>query len=424
MTTASRPILRPMLGALLFLAAASILIMRTTRGGEWQWDFGIYSAASRAWVAGENPYDEPALHERWRRETSGDSSITEISWLQSIVPPTTLVMLAPFAMLPRASAFAAWYAFNLLALTAAGAAALATSGLSLRQFRGWALLAAIALLGPVQSGVHAGQPAIAAAACIVVAIWCESRDRPIAAGVLLALATALKLQLGAPLIVLALYRRRWRAGGVATAVFALVALVAVGRLQVAGIAWWGDWMANIHRSASNGAPNDFTDANPTRDHLLNLQLPLYAITASRQAAMTLSLLIGGVLAIVYAIRLHRTPTKILLAVAPAAALTLLPIYHRYYDATLLIIPLAWAFAALTDQAYRPWPIVVLGLIAPFVLPVGWAMNLVKRGYVSAAIAAQPWWQILIFPLQVWLLLALTIALIAALPTAVPHETEN
>jgi len=424
MTTASRPILRPMLGALLFIAAVSILVMRTTRGGEWQWDFGIYSAAARAWVAGDNPYDEPALHERWRRETAGDARITEISWLQSIVPPTTLVMLAPFAMLPRASAFATWYAFNLLALAAAGAAALAMSGLSLRQFRGWALLAAIALLGPVQSGVHAGQPAIAAASCIIIAIWCESRDRPIAAGLLLALATALKLQLGAPFIVLTLYRRQWRPAAVATALFALIALVAVGRLQVAGIAWWGDWMANIQRSASNGAPNDFTDANPTRDHLLNLQLPLYAIIGSRQFATALSLLIGVAFAIVYAIRLHWTRAKILLALAPAAALTLLPIYHRYYDATLLIIPLAWAFAALTDPAHRRWPIIVLGLIAPFVLPVGWAMNLVKRGYVSAAIAAQSWWQIIIIPLQVWLILALAIVLIAALPRAEPHKAEN
>jgi hypothetical protein len=421
MTSPRRPILRPMLGLLLLVAALSILVARTTRGGAWQWDFGIYSAASRAWIAGENPYDEPALYERWRRESASDFGDTtgDISWLQSIVPPTTLMAIAPFALLPRPAAFASWYAFNLFALAAAGAAALAMTGLRLRQFRAWALLAAIVLLGPVQSGIHAGQPAIAAVACIVVAIWCASRGRSIAAGVLLGVAAALKLQLAAPFILLALYRRQWRTAAVASIVFAAIAVAAAGRLQVAGIEWWGDWIANIRRSATNGGPNDFTAANPTRDHLLNLQLPLYAITGSRQIATTLALLLCTAAAIVYAVRLRRgkamTSAEELLLVAPAAVLTLLPVYHRYYDATLLIIPLAWAVAALAIPSSRRRAIIVLALIAPFALPVGWATNLIKRGYAPESFAGQSWWQIVVMPLQVWLLVALAIVLIAAIP---------
>jgi hypothetical protein len=418
-----------MLGLLLFVAAVAILIARTTRAGEWQWDFGIYSAAARAWVAGENPYDEPALHERWQRETqnaadANGSATGDISWLQSIVPPTTLLMLAPFAMLPRGVAFATWYAFNLTALAAAAAAALAMTGLTLRQFRALALLCAIVLLGPVQSGVHAGQPAIAAAACIVIAIWCESRDRTIAAGVLMGLAAALKLQLAGPFIVLALYRRQWRTASVASALFALIAVIAIARLQLAGIPWWHDWMGNIHRSATNGGPNDFTNANPSRDHLLNLQLPLYAIIHNRSFAIAGSLLLCTIAAAVYAIRIRRIGNEHLLVAAPLAVLTLLPIYHRYYDAILLIIPLACAFARLDDRLFRRRAIAILALMTPFILPVGWATNLVKRGYVSPSIAAQSWWQILVMPLQVWLLLGLGIVLITVLSPARPPKGEN
>ena len=39
-------------------------------------------------------------------------------------------------------------------------------------------------------------------------------------------------------------------------------------------------------------------------------------------------------------------------------------------------------ATLAVPLWRRWAVVVLVLIAPFVLPVGWATNLVRRGYAQ------------------------------------------
>jgi hypothetical protein len=166
------------------------------------------------------------------------------------------------------------------------------------------LAAFILMLGPVQSGVQAGQPSLAATACIVFAISFDLRDRSIAAGCLLALAMALKLQLAAPFMIYFAFVGRWRSVFVAACAFATVTLVSIARLQLAGIPWMTDWLANVRRSTGPGGLNDFA-AGVAMDHLLNLQLPLYAITNSRTVANIATLITVLAAAILYATNVRR-----------------------------------------------------------------------------------------------------------------------
>jgi hypothetical protein len=66
---------------------------------------------------------------------------------------------------------------------------------------------------------------------------------------------------------------------VAACTFAAITLVSIARLQLAGVAWMTDWLANVRHSTGPGGLNDFA-AGVAMDHLLNLQLPLYAITTA------------------------------------------------------------------------------------------------------------------------------------------------
>jgi len=373
------------------------------RGKYWQWDYAIYSAAARAWAHGQNPYDEQMLYAQWRQQAHAPT--TDISWLQSIVPPTTLLLISPIALVP--GEFAIWFALNCAAL---GAIVLATAMLmhiadarAALVFAAWCLLA-----GPVQSGISAGQPAIIATALIVLAMLFEQKRNWLASGVLLGFAIGLKMQLAAPFLLYLLYRKSWRAAAVAITVFLIIGAAALLRLQLAGVAWLSDWLQNIHRSATNGGPNDFLTANPTRDHLLNLQLPLYAILRSRALANAGAAIIVALLIVWY---LFRRKSESLDSLAPVAAITLLPIYHRYYDGTLLVIPMAWA---LINWRRRDGKI-LLALLAFFLLPVGWATNLLHRGYLPATVAQHAWWNVLVMSLQSWILLAIAVVLIAALP---------
>jgi hypothetical protein len=263
-------------------------------------------------------------------------------------------------------------------------------------------------MGPIQSGISAGQPAMAAVALIVLCIWFNSRGSTAVAGILLGLAMAFKLQLAAPFVVYFFFIRRWRVGTISVFAFGLIAAIALLRLQAANVVWLGDWIENIRRASTNGGPNDFTTANPNRDHLLNLQLPMFAIFGTRLVANLIAAAVTMVLLAVYAIWLARADKRHgTLALIPLAAITLLPVYHRYYDATLLVIPLAWAMSRHRTAAGR----LVLVLLLPFFLPVGWATNLLRRGYLSGNVTHHLWWNASVISLQSWIILMLSIILV-------------
>ena len=410
----ARPSLPQIAAAALLVLALTWFALRTgPRAGYWQWDFGVINQASRAWLAGQNPYDENALRRAWRASPV-EGWLEHIDHVESLLPPPTLALMSPTALLPRRAGMIAWHALQWTLLIATIAALCSVVQLRQTDARALALAAGVFLLGPVQSGVQAGQPVVPAVACIVFAIALDARDRTTAAGILLGVAMALKLQLAAPFLVYFVFVGRWRTGLAAACLFAAMTLIGIARLELAGVPWWTEWLANVRRSTGPGGPNDFA-AGVSTDHLLNLHLPLYAITGSRGVAKAGAMLIFLAAAVVYAVRLRQaggdTPRDTLRLVAPVAVLALLPVYHRYYDATLLVIPLA--VVMVTASAARR--LVVLALLFPFALPVGWATNLVNRGYVPPAMADSLLWQILIIPLHVWLLSGLAAVLIAAIP---------
>jgi hypothetical protein len=340
--------------------------------------------------------------------------LEHIDHVESLLPPPTLMVMSPLALLPRGAALWVWYAVQWALLIGAIGTLCSLANRPALDPRAMLLAAGVLLLGPVQSGVQAGQLSLPATACIVLALALDVRGRPIVAGCLLALAMALKLQLAAPFIVYFALCSRWRIVFAAACLFAGITLLAIIRLELADVDWMSTWLANVRRSTGAGGLNDFA-AGVAMDHLLNLQLPLYAVTGNRAAAQIGALALVSIAAIVYALRLRRAadgPTRNPLPlIAPLAVLTLLPVYHRYYDATLLIIPLAWAVARFP----RSRAALVLALLIPFILPVGWATNLVNRGLLPPSVTPTTGWRILIMPFQVWLLAALAIALIAAMP---------
>jgi hypothetical protein len=412
------------IGTMVLIAAAALFAWRTViRNVSWEWDFAIYSAASRAWGAGQNPYDEQLLYQNWK--SHGGAMVGDISWLQSIVPPTTLALIWPFAALPRRVSFWAWYGFNCAWIVAIVFMLIELAKLRDRAALGLILAAWVLLLGPIQLGVVAGQPAVPAVGLIVAAMLCAGRGRDVLAGVLLGISAGLKLQLAGPFIAYfvvmcgmgisssrhgrdAHATKRWQLAISAGVTFLVIAAIGIGRLELAHIAWFDRWIANIHHAASGGGPNDYVTGNVNRDHLLNLQVLFYAIFRGRGVAEALTGIVVAAGAVAYALWLYRQRERNLLRdLAPLAVLTLLPVYHRYYDAALLVIPLAAALMCWRDRGAR----VVLAMMVLFWMPVGWAVNLVRYGHVSAHIASQRWWDVGVMSFWPWVLGAMLMVLL-------------
>lgn len=257
--------------------------------------------------------------------------------------PTGLFVIAPFALLPWASAHLLW-----LALMAAS--------LLLAAFLMWSLaadlsplpagaLVAFVLINSEVVMIIGNAAAIAIGLCIV-AVWCFLKDRFVAAGVVcMALSLLLKPH-DAGLVWLyfllagGAYRRR------ALLTLALVAILAVPAvLWVSHVAphWLPELNANLAEASARG---DLNDPGPTSlgAHTLGMIVSLQTVVSyfydNPQVYNPVTYLICAPFLLAWAVftlRAPATPQRAWLALASIAALSLLPVYHRQYDTKLLLL---------------------------------------------------------------------------------------
>jgi hypothetical protein len=95
-----------------------------------------------------------------------------------------------------------------------------------------------------------------------------------------------------------------------------------------------------------------------------------------------------------------------------ATIGLLAFYHRLYDATLLVLPLAWAITRLNQQ--RGLAIAMLCLLATFVIPGQLLAAVLLRTRVFAAYVNLRWWQALLVSQYSWQLLLTALLIVMAL----------
>jgi hypothetical protein len=423
--------------ALLLIAATAFVRRGVTKAGDRLWDFGIIYTSARAWLVGDDPYAQDALVRRWADAGGAPHMPTDLSWLPAVVAPPTLVAMAPLAALDPPAARWGW-----LAISAASVATLIGATLRLADVSSWParpttllLVAWVLGLGPLHIGMLAGQPALPAAALIAAGVACALSRRDVAAGVLFGLAAAFKLQLGVPFVLLYAYLCRWRVAGAGAIVFALFIAIGLGRIAVAGIEreqWTAHWRTNLDTAHGAGGPNDYSAANYTRYHLLNLQLPLHAITHSRTAANAGAAAIFIALGLTFVRHTWRPSNDLsprapdeLLAAAVVAVLCLLPVYHRYYDAAVLVVPIAWAARHARGGDPLAWPARITGaILLTFLAPLAVAHLPVRRGLLPTTIDANPLWNALVVPHHVYGLLALAGVLLYAMRRAATHATSN
>jgi hypothetical protein len=389
-------------------------------------DLALYYCCAKAWVQGADPYDTATLKTIARQ--SGDAPTGLLR--NAISPPVTFVILAPLALLPWQAAKVVWLLVN-LALTAAMLHWLIRlAGLAWSQTRAIVLAALVLALAPIHTCLSLGQLALAAAALLVGALYLQRTSYTRLEGVLLALAGLLKPQMVAIFALYWLYRRRWGPLAVAAVTTLAVLAIAMVRLEVAGMEqWFTSWQANV-QACFHGGTCDYAAPGQARI-FLNLQHPAYAILGSRTAATAVAWAFTGgcLLAGLVAWRRLRGGDggglgvggdgkggdgRDLLALALLAVAGLLPVYHVFYDAAILVLPLAWAVRSLAT-ALRPYAIAAIALILPFLVSgAAVLVTLAAEGRLPAGWAEAWWWRMLVIPHQPYLLAALAVVLVAAL----------
>jgi hypothetical protein len=252
-------------------------------------------------------------------------------------------------------------------------------------------------------------------------VWAARARRNAMAGILLALAICLKPQLGLCLLFYYVVRRHWRIAGLAAMTTALVAIGAGLRLAWAGAVWLPTYRENAAAIFGSGAVADFGHGR-SRFTMLNLQVLLSSFLASRPLINALAIGCAGVLAATWFWLCIRRRHHELLEIGAICVISLLPVYHQFYDAALLVWPLSWSMLIVRR---RPVVLLTMALIAPFLVPGAAVLDqLTERGWLPAALVDRWWWNALVMPHAVWALLVLSLLLLYVMSVQVQASRDK
>ena len=291
-------------------------------------DVRIYYVAAQAGLryGWSTIYDIPTLRSLSTGfaggQTNIDSSATYIS------PPLLAWLFAPLTALPEPAAYAAWAALSLGALLWMWHISAPYSGVAKVAM----LLLALALW-PVLDAFYRGQPVLLLLALVGGAWWLADRDRPLSAGVALALATALKPQVVylVPLALLVSGRYRVVFGWAAACVALAIAFVA--SLGQAGLQTWWQTFQLVER---NGEHAYFTLAYLfgfgvlTYSLLALLGLAALAVVFRRRNDLDMVFATGLLGSLAVSVHLHLYDYSTLVLAVWLVLRTAPPVWHRLW----------------------------------------------------------------------------------------------
>ncbi len=387
--------------------------------------------ASRLWLKGQNPSAPKNFVALWKHEGRSRLELNDIR--THLAPPLGgLVVLAPVAAFPWKIARILWLVILLISFVATVWALALVGGFRWDELRTLAFIAACLALAPFHTGLAAGNTTILVIGACAVAIWAARNRHDVAAGVLFGVACSLKPQIGAFLVLYYLVRRRWQLFVTAVASTLGLAFFAALYLWFWGTSWLQDYLHNARGFVTANHIDDFSSANPIRFTLINLQVPFFAITGQSSSANLLAFAVGGLLVCTWIYWVTRGNDHVpeLLSLGAISIIALLPVYHRFYDAALLTVPLCWGMTWCMTQSpgrLRTTVKIALLLMAAFLVPgTAFLQQLALHGQISDAVKDSWWWNCVVMPQETWTLLLLCLVLLyeIKLVASGPREEEN
>jgi len=381
-------------------------------------DFLFPYIQAKAWARGQDAYSSRSIISFW------PSQIARPLWVDSDVasgtlerkrgiptpyPPTSFVVLAPFSALPWLPAEWIWIAINSVAVALMPFALLSLCNCQFRELRALWFLAAAFALAPLHTGLATENPAMLAVSLTVYAVWAAHSDRRLLAGVLLAVALCLKPTVAAGLLLYYVIRREWKTAGTAVLIAAAAGLIAVLRFELAGVPWLASYRENASRIFAAGSLADFTNADRVRFNMIHAQVFFATFIRSATAVNLLARSLGAALVAAWVwLCLRSRGASALLEIGAISVASLIPFYHRFYDAALLLWPLAWALLGVRRRIAAG----ALLMMAPFLVP-GPALlgDLAASGRIPPRIVSSWWWNTIVLSHEAWILICLALLLL-------------
>lgn len=352
-------------GAIYFLIRGPLRAIAPGGSG----DFLTHYNATRTYLEGGNPYHRAdviahAIAGGYENHIPGVNP-------HLLLQPGALILFAPFALLPFSIAVWIWLLVELAAT--AGLWWAAVRLVELPRPQSLVLAAALLYLSPIHSAIAHGQVSLIFCALTVYCFWLLKCSRGRLAGIVLGILFT-KITFALPVALIAVFHGRAKAIWWAALIAAVAWTPVLARYGIEQP--FADYAASLSQAAAPGGTADDTSNNEFSHHQINARSwwhtwNLPAAATEPLAAASLAMLLLPLV------------RKRAIAYAPvwsdwywslAAIFTCVAVYHRFYDAALLAIPLAAIVKHWPSNLARVSAVVLL----PFAAPGATAMEYFTR----------------------------------------------
>jgi len=372
----SSPAVRFLCGSLVLFSMALLLWRTHPVPTQAPRDFETLYASTYCLTHHCNPYNIQVLND----VLLAQHQVPTGAWTDTmpIYPPTSMMLLAPLSYLPFDVAAAVWFALAFAAYCLAVCwLFLIYPGLQSIPIPVRAAVIALLMLFPKAAwALSVGNPSLLVISLLIFITFDENPSRQNLRLALFCAACLLKPQLSLPFILLlylrgdrSSFKRIFVAFAVLAATCAVVFFYASRYPETAD--WATDIAENLRQATAPGMSMDPSLRMNGSNSLLNVQYILGYWISRSALTQAISLSFNAFLGIIFlwaAWKNLRRPMSTssesyILAAATLASLVLLPVYHRFYDAAILIFALPWILRCVSRGSHARRVILPLLLLA-------------------------------------------------------------
>lgn len=316
-----------------------------------------------AWAEGKNPYDHDLLRKIWISRNGNQDIIPDIDGRPSVYPTMTFLLLLPLSFLTWPQAVFAMTIVNVIVFLLILVIFFSLGKLKLYDTSGILLLIAAISLGPFRDNINQGNPALLSFVFLVFSFLVYLKGHKILSGLLLAVSTSFKPQVGVALLLYYFFMRNYKEI-IYTTIFLIIIFIASVHFDINYFDYYKYYISNL-KEAFYGGVND----PRTKIYLSMSIISLNKIYPYLPQNMIIPL--KGILTLLLIANLIKykaeTQRDKELALCYVITFSLLIIYHRYADGVLLFFILYYAIALYNISKNRIHLYIYILTLLPFML---------------------------------------------------------
>ena len=304
----------------------------------WADDFNIYYTALESAQAGHSPY------------------FPYIIGISFVYHPFALTLVSLFGLLGRFPASILWAALNVVGYALSLWMSLKLVG-DVPEERRWLIIALFAIFAPMWEMLHIGQINGIVLACLIGSLYLSEQDRPILAGIVLALAIVLK---SSPLVFVLWFLavRRWKVAVAALAMFGVFSLIAWGQFGTGVVR---DYFAVLARLGTETHPDFYNQSLPAIAIRVLWTFGIKGIetSAALMQKLGMTLLIGMTLGLTAAAPLSNQRLRVWLFALLGSIMTVASPLVWYHHNMFLMLPLVILLVWPVVESWQFWAGIVI-----------------------------------------------------------------